>query len=405
MSAVNILISAGELSGDMHGAKVVTAMQATLQAQGALPANIYGIGGDQMAAAGVTLKHNFRSFGGVMGFEEVFKKLRQILSVKKEMVELLDSQRPDALLVIDFPDFNLRLAKAAFKRDIPVIYFIPPKVWAWRSSRIKQLKKYCKKLICILPFELPFYQRHAVNTATFVGHPFCDDRTFSDNDSNKKAKLFQDLGLNVANQTVVCLIGSRKSEVEKHLPIVTDTLRDLKKRFPQLQAIFCLAPTISGIALPEDFSAWAKITAQSAREVMQMGDVGIIKSGTSTLEAAFARLPSVCIYKGPPFAMLMVKLFVKVSSMGLPNLIVPGAMPELFQEKCTPEAIVGEVIKLLTPNSRESAKNILASVVQQCQFHGEAAPLAKDGYNPGASDEATAYGRAAQVILKNITKS
>jgi lipid-A-disaccharide synthase len=384
MNAPTIFISAGELSGDMHGGALVAAIKKQYP-----DAEFLGIGGDSMRTAGVHLIEHFAIFGGVMGFGAVFKKIRQIYSIFRSCVAILRRTKPAILIVIDFPDFNLRLAKACKRFGIPVLYFIPPKVWAWREGRVKTLRQYCASIASILPFEKDFYDRHNAKQVTFVGHPFCEEPQLSLLDNEKtdlKSKIFESLELDTRCPTLLVLAGSRKQEIEMHVPVILRALHILKKNIPSIQVIFSKAPTISSLTIPSDYSSWVKTSDVSSRVLMQICDVGIIKSGTSTLEAAFAGLPSLCIYMTSPTTAFIGKRLIGVNAISLPNLICKDTLTELVQETCTPENIASEVTSLFTKEAQVVVKNRYNEIKKTCSVQG--------------IGQETAYDRVASIADK-----
>jgi lipid-A-disaccharide synthase len=384
MSSPTIFISAGELSGDMHGGALVEAMKTLVPGT-----RFVGVGGDTMQRAGVELLSHLSNFGGVMGFSAVFKKLKEIYRIFRRCRVYLQQHRPQLLIVIDFPDFNLRLAKAAKKLDIPVLYFIPPKVWAWREGRVRDLKQACAHIATILPFEEAFYQKHQYEDVSFVGHPFCDTPSLHlslDAKQAAKESIFQELGFDPVAPTLLVLAGSRKQEIALHMPVVQGAVEQMKRLMPALQVIFSQAPTIPSLSIAPQHASWMQCSTISSRTLMQICDAGIIKSGTSTLEAAFAALPSLCIYKTTPGAAFVARHLVGVSSIALPNLICEGTIPELVQDNCTVETVAREALSLFDPAVREMMMHKFQQVQQACQ--------------PSQDGKGSAYERVASIANK-----
>lgn len=356
-----IAVSAGELSGDQHLAHVVRELKARIPT-----AQVRGMGGRYLRAQGVDTVIDSEKSGGLMGFIEVLAKLPTVLHSKKVMVALLKEWKPDLLVVIDYPDFNLRLAKAAKSLGIKVLYFIPPKVWVWRKSRTKLLQQYTDTVACIFPHERAFLQSNGVPQAYFVGHPFSGNEQFRSAPSLSRSDFFERIGLDPKNPTVLFLPGSRDMEVERHCSIVFEGLSRIKKEIPSLQCVVSQAPTISDetVARYIPVVSWVRVAKTPALDLMKVCDAGLIKSGTSTLEAAFVGLPFACIYKAPLIGSLIFRCITNIRTYSLPNLVVPGTIQELIQNRFTPEEIEKELPVLLSIQGGEKVKKRVQKVVE-----------------------------------------
>jgi len=342
------MIVAGEASGDLHGANLVRAMRdldSSLE--------FYGVGGPKMKAAGVRQIAAAADMA-VVGLTEVFSKLGMILGVMRRLKKSLLEERPALVILIDYPDFNMPLAKAAAKKGIKVFYYISPQVWAWRRGRIGQIKKYVAKMAVILPFEAEMYHQAGVN-AVFVGHPLLDvvKTDFTKPEALKKFNLRD------GSITIGILPGSRMSEVTKLLPEMLKTAVILKKELPAVQFVLPLADTldheyIAAALRPYQDKLHIKVIPNEIYDVLAVCDAAMVASGTATLETALIGIPMIIVYKMSPFSFLMGRLFVKVSHIGLANIIAGRTIvPELIQEEANPERMAKELLAILTNEERK----------------------------------------------------
>jgi len=356
-----IAISAGELSGDEHASHVVKAFSALHP-----DAEYKGMGGRNLRSAGVQTVVDSESSASVMGFLEVVFSLKQILASMQAMRKLLFSWKPDLLILIDYPDFNLRLAKYAKRLNIPVVYYSPPQLWAWRSGRAKLIKKVTDTLVVIFPFENDFYRSKGLTNSVYVGHPFAGSEKSSRYD---RESFLRGIGLSPDKPVVCILPGSRKSEIERHLQPVLAALEILKEKNPDIQSIIPLAPTLDTenlmINIPENINL--KLVKGNSVNALRSADAGLLKSGTSNLQAAYAGLPFTMFYKTGLLAELIVKSVVRVKEYSIVNVIRPGTVKEVLQKEATPETLASELEdllvnqkrrKLLTKNLAEVAESL-----------------------------------------------
>jgi lipid-A-disaccharide synthase len=341
-----IMIVAGEASGDLHGASLVQEM---LKTDPAL--NFYGIGGSKLEKMGVKLFANTSTMA-VMGLTEVVSKLGSILKIMGMMKKSLDEYRPDLVILIDYPDFNLRLAKAAKKKGIKVFYYISPQVWAWRKNRINQIKKFVDKMAVILPFEVDTYATKGF-TVNYVGHPLLDlvKPHYSKQDSRKKIRIAE-------NKTTIALLpGSRLSEVTKLLPEMLRAAEILAQKIPDVQFVLPLADTleeknISDISKSSPVKI--KVIAGLTYDVISSADLAIVASGTATLETALLGVPMIIIYKVSPLSYLVGRLIINVKNIGLVNIIANKTIvPELIQKDANGEQIATAALAILTNEGRK----------------------------------------------------
>lgn len=341
-ASYRVMIVAGEASGDLHGSYLVRAMKEINPSL-----SFYGIGGEKMREEGVRLLAESSDLA-VMGLIEVFSRLKFILGVLNRLKKSFETERPDLLILIDYPGFNLALAKAAKKKDIRVFYYISPKVWAWRKGRIKTIRRVVDRMALILPFEEDLYRQAGVR-ATFVGHPLLDEIAVT----GTAGEIRDDLGLDAEKRTVALLPGSRESEVRQLLPEMVRAAKILTDRFASsIQFVLPVAHTlvpelIQGIVGPSGIPV--RLVAGRTYETLSVSDAVIVASGTATLETALLVKPMVIVYKVSPLTFFLGKRVIRVKHVGLANIIAGRTVvPELIQQDFTAERVAHEVTRILT---------------------------------------------------------
>lgn len=340
MRGGRILIVAGEHSGDLHAASVVRELL-----RRAPHLTIEGIGGDLMRQAGVRL-HAHAGDLAVVGIVEVAARLPAIWRAYRSMIRCLRDRRPDLVILVDFPDFNLRLARRAFRLGIPVVYFISPQVWAWRAGRIRSIQKYVRRLLVIFPFEEGFYRERGIE-AVYVGCPLLDQLTSSP--SMEEARRC--LELEGEAPVLGLLPGSRVGELTRHLPILLRSIRHLIVERPGLRVIIAVAGGLP-LGLIESCLDQEAISARVVQgrtyEVMAASDLILVASGTATLEAAIIGTPMVIVYRLAFLSWLLGRALIRVPYVGMVNLVAGRrVVPELIQFHATPERIADEARQLL----------------------------------------------------------
>ncbi|MFB0506567.1 MAG: lipid-A-disaccharide synthase [Thermodesulfobacteriota bacterium] len=372
-----ILIVAGETSGDLLGAHLV---KAVLSMDPGL--RFYGVGGKHLRSMGTDVIFDSSELA-VVGIVEVFSRLHSNYRAFRWLKRSLERDKPALVVLVDFPELNLRLAKEAYKRKIPVFYYISPQVWAWRRGRVKKIAKLVHKLVVILPFEVPFYRQRGID-CEFVGHPLIDivKPHLSKEEAHEKFLLDKD------KRTIGLLPGSRKEEVQNLLPVLLKSAHLLLRDFPNLQFIIPLAPAIDRFEVEKsiaDFNVDIKVVGEHIYDVLNICDLVITASGTATLEAAIMRTPMIIVYKVSFLSYLVGRLLVKVKSIGLVNLIAEKRIvPELIQGQASPINIFNEASKML--------KNpLLLSMIR-----GELDNVKEQLGAPGTSQ------RAAQILYRVI---
>jgi lipid-A-disaccharide synthase len=350
------MIIAGETSGDMHGAKVVRAMRLKKR-----HLFFYGIGGPSLQAAGVRILAESSTLS-VVGITEIFSKAKHLFNTLNMTKNLLKSLRPDLLILIDFPDFNLNVAKAAKRLGIKVLYYISPQIWAWRSGRVKQIKKRVDHIAVILPFEALFYHKHQV-PVTFVGHPLADVSPSKRQTRNLNSQKHL---LKSSKRVIGILPGSRNREVSEHLPVMLASAQILAKRNPDLHFVISVAPSVNKkqvqAALSEsEGEAEFEISDSSIGTILSGCILVIAVSGTVTLDAAISGTPMVIIYKVSYLSYQVGRMLIKVPYIGLVNLIARKKLvPELIQNRVTAINIATEVgLMLNNPDALRRLRNDL----------------------------------------------
>lgn len=365
-----VMIIAGETSGDAHGAHVVSAMKKKD------PSLIfYGIGGEALREAGVNILMDAKELS-VVGITEVFAKLPKILDAISLIKNNLQRLSPELIVLIDFPDFNLHIASIAKKQGIPVLYYISPSIWAWRSGRIHKIKRLVDHMAVILPFEEQYYTRENI-PATFVGNPLLDSYTVIEKIAEDEKEAAPVIGL---------LPGSRTGEIERNLPYMLASASILQQRFKKIKFLLSVAPSISrewvaSFADPYKKTCHIEIVPGDILDIFAKSTMIIAVSGTVTLEAAIHGIPMVIVYRVSPVSYMLGRALIKVDHIGLVNIIAKErVVPELLQKEASPGNIartVGDILN--SPSEMSRIKEKLAFVTSEL---GE----------PGASEKTADIG-------------
>jgi len=370
-----VMIIAGEAPGDIHGARLVKAMQALRPGL-----EFFGIGGSVLRQAGVRITVD-NSQLAVVGISEALSKLRILLRALKVAKGDLKRIRPDLLIVIDFPDFNLRVATMASKLGIPVMYYIGPQIWAWRAGRVKKIKKVIDHMVVIFPFEAAFYERRHV-PVTFVGHPLLDGMTSMMSGEAKERRR----GTGVL---IGLLPGSRNEEVRRLLPTMVEVADVLSEHMPGIRFAIPVASSVDRAlvkTIAEGRATRFLILSDRLGDILDEATLVITASGTVTLEAAIAGAPMIIVYKVSHFSYWLAKRLVRVEHIGLANLVAgKRVVPELIQHQASTDKIAHEALQLLRDENR------LAEIRRQL------GRVARRLGAPGASQ------RAAQVAINLLS--
>ena len=369
-----ILISAGEASGDIHAAAVTAALKRIDSTT-----EVFGMGGDELRAAGGEVLFDIKDHG-VMGFVEVLKKLPDLFKLRREFARVMDERKPDCLVVVDYPGFNMKLAKLAHDKGIPVVSYIAPSAWAWNKGRAKNVAKIVDKVACIFPFEYDVY-KEAGAPVEFVGHPLVDIV----HPTMERAEAEAWLGKEPGRPLVLLMPGSRLMEIERMLDVILEGAKLLQKQMPQVQFAMPRAGTIPLEMLQSKIQTSGlevKITEGHNYDLFSVADLALATSGTVTLEAATCGLPSVILYRTSAITAFIARRVINIPNIGLPNIVAGRQiLPELLQEELTPAKLAATAVELLAPERRPQLEANLAYMKERL---GE----------PGA------VNRVAQLILR-----
>lgn len=399
MAGLNLFFIAGEASGDARAAAVLKAIR-----ERAPEVEAVGLGGPRLAAAGMRLLRDMTVDMAIVGLVEVFRKFPQILAVRRLARRALRETRPDALVLVDYPGFNLGLmAPYAHQLGIPVVYYIVPQFWAWHRSRVHRLRRFCRTVIPIFPFEEALLREAGVD-ARFVGNPLLDDLRAD----LPRETVCPRFGLDPARPVVGLLPGSRRREVAKHLPpmlqaarqiLDTHAFRDgdtpssppLTGARPPVQWVVVRAATIPRESLDEqlrdagfpvtvlDPPGEGGVSTEAFFSLRAAFDFAWVKSGTSTLETALLGTPFVVVYKVSPLTAFIGRRVMRVPFMGMPNLVAGEAVvPELIQENLTVDGLVRHALRILDhPAEAAATREKLRAVRERFGLPGSAARAAE----------------------------
>jgi lipid-A-disaccharide synthase len=345
-----VLLVAGEASGDVHGADFVRRLRARMGS-----VRVEGMGGAALRAAGLEPLVDDVADTAMVGVFEGWGGLRKLWRAYRTLARSLRTEPPDLCVLIDFPEFNLRLARVARQAGVPVLYYIGPQVWAWRRGRVRTIARRVDKLALVLPFEPAFYAGRGV-AAEFVGHPLLDRVP----QATDRAHALAAAGLDPARPTLVLLPGSRRAEIGNMLPAFLDAAARLSARDPGLQVALLRAHTIPAEQLAPHLALApvpVQVVADDLYDLIAAADVALVKSGTATLECALLGCPMVIAYRLSPVTAALGRLLVRgVDHIGLPNIVAGrGVVPELIQGEVTGERLADEAWPLLADPARRAA--------------------------------------------------
>jgi len=356
MPPIPLLLSAGEASGDMYAAELATALQARLDVR------IFGMGGPHMQSAGVEIITNYEEVA-VVGITEIVKHLPSLLKAMERIVEEAEKRRPAAAILTDFPGFHLRLARKLKPKGIRNVYYICPQFWAWRPWRVSLIRRRFEKALCIFPFEKEFFSKAGVPTE-FIGHPLVGNVEATKN----RRQFCESHVLSSSSPLVAVLPGSRRAELEHHLPVLQEACARIHAKVP--------AQFVVAAAHPKDVPFLKAGWPHSVKPIVIEGetynalaaaDASIVSSGTATVEAALLDAPMVVVYRVSPLTATLAKPLVRTPYFAMVNLIAEKkVVPELVQDDFTPDRVAADILRLLQePNARSSMRAGLAEVRQR----------------------------------------
>jgi len=369
-----ILISCGEASGDLYAAELVEALRSRVPSIEA-----FGLGGERARAAGVDSLVRLEEIS-VIGLFEVIRKLPALFGAMRKLCDAAVERRPDVAVLIDFSGFHLRLAKRLRALRIPVVYYVSPQVWAWRRGRVRTIRKRVDRMLVILPFEKELYEKEKV-PVRYVGHPLVDlVKATADRES-----FCRRLGLDAKRPVITLLPGSRRREVEIHVPVLATAVEELSRRRPELQFVMSRASSVP----VEDMNdllggsvALVHILNGSVYDGLAHAEAAVVASGTATVEAALLAAPMVVIYRIGWPSYVVGRPFVRVPFYSMVNLVSGrGLVSELIQDGFTASNVVAEVLRLLDPETALEMRRGLGEVKERLGGGG-------------------ASGRAAEAVLE-----
>ena len=384
MSCEKVLVVAGEASGDQHAADFIRSLK-TLRPG----ISVYAVGGERLHQAGAEIIVRSSELS-VVGIFEVINHLGPILRAYRKVTQWLRNCRPNLLVLVDFPEFNLLLAKRAKALGIPVFYYISPQIWAWRQGRVKKIKRLVDKMAVILPFEKAFYKQQGIEVE-FVGHPLLD----SVRSSLTRQEFIEKFGLPAAGKMVCLLPGSRSGEIRRHIDLFMDTASVTAGKLPGISFCLPLAPGLQKKAVELIKKGTASLRAgcgpnihlirNAAHDAMAASDLVIAASGTVTLEAAILKIPMIVTYRISPLTYHLGRRLVKVKWVSLVNLIAGREIvPEILQDEAGPENLSKQAVTLL--EDREARRRMINGLEEAVSLLGK----------PGAA------GRAASIAASML---
>ncbi|MDE3057955.1 MAG: lipid-A-disaccharide synthase [Bacteroidota bacterium] len=365
-----VMMIAGETSGDVHGAGVVRELK---RRQSSI--EIFGIGGDKMQQEGMVLTYHVRELS-FMGFWEVVKHLPLIRSVERTMEQLLKLKKPDVVVLIDYPGFNLRFAQIIKRYGIKIAYYISPQVWAWQRGRIKKMKDVVDKMLVVFPFEVGFYDKGNI-PVEFVGHPLLEEM----NVEWTREQFCKRYALDPSKKMLALIPGSRKQEIVNIFSVMARAAEELSRKLSgRLEVVVAVAPHLS-LEIYRDYvpeGSEVHFVEGATHEVMKFSDAAIVTSGTATLETACFGTPMVVVYRTSWLTYLIGRLVVRIKNISLVNIVAAKTVvPELIQHRITVPRIVTLISKLLDDeNTRAAMRTELLAVREKLGAVGASARVA-----------------------------
>ena len=363
-------IIAGEASGDLYGSNLVKELRLKDS-----KADIRAWGGDLMKKQGVDLVKHYKDHN-YMGFLEVIRNLGTILKNISFCKQDIKAFSPDALILIDFPGFNMRIAKYFYQYSFPVLYYIAPQVWAWKENRVEAIKKYVDKLYVILPFEKEFLKKHGVES-NYMGHPLLEHiLNFKDKESVSKSKFVEEHGLEVEKPIISLLPGSRKQEIEKKLPVMLHAVSSYSKDF---NIVIAGMENFKNLYREITSNSNAKVIYKDTYNLLNNSNIALVTSGTATLETAFFNVPQIVCYKTSWLSYIIAKSLVKIKYISLVNLIMDDeVVKELIQNDLSYFKLTKELNSLNNALALNKMKDAYQLLITKCQGENVSKNIALD---------------------------
>ena len=351
-----VLMIAGEASGDLHGSAVVRALKVLSPS-----VDVAGVGGDRMRREGMELVRDIADLG-FMGFVEVLRNLGTIRDLKRMLIGELERRRPDVVVLIDYPGFNLRFAREAKSRGIPVLYYISPQVWAWHRGRVKKMRSLVDRMKVVFPFEVEIYRKEGIDVE-FVGHPLAEHI----GTSCTRAEFFRRNGLDPSKKLLGLFPGSRRQEIERILPVISRAA-DLLCTGRELQVAIGVAPNLGKEFVGRFTGAGSRavMVEDGTYDLMAYADAAIVTSGTATLEAGWFGTPMAVVYRTSPLTYCIGRLLVDIRSIGLVNIVAgKSIVPEFIQGAMTAGKLSEAVGRFLDDESLAASVRRELSVIRE----------------------------------------
>jgi lipid-A-disaccharide synthase len=351
------MLSCGETSGDLYAGALVEALRAHDPA-----IEVFGLGGDCFRAAGGRLVGDFHGLA-VTGLVEALRVLPDSFAMYRKLVEAAGREKPDVLVLIDYPDFNFRLMSAVRRLGVPIVYYVSPQLWAWRPGRMHTMKTMVDRVLPIFPFEQVLYEREGVDVQ-FVGHPLIDLARAQ----TPREEFLRSIDLDPSKPVIALLPGSRPNELHRLVPILAAAVPRIASRLPGTQFVIARAPHLpdSYFAPFDGGGSPLRVVADQTDNVLAAADAVVTASGTATVQAALHGKPMVVVYKLSPLTYKLGKPLVRVSNYSMVNLVAgERVVEELIQDECTPDAVARETIELLTNADRADDMKEQLAIVRQ----------------------------------------
>jgi lipid-A-disaccharide synthase len=365
---MRVMMIAGEASGDVYGAGVIRELKRRDPS-----CEVFGVGGDRMQSAGAELVYHVRELA-VMGFWEVLRHLPLLRSVNRTLTALLIAKKPEVIVLIDYPGFNLRFAAVAKAQGVKVVYYISPQVWAWNPGRVRKMRGIVDTMLVVLPFEEEIYRNKGIDVK-FVGHPLLEVLE----EPIDRAGFCTRYGFDPNGKILGLFPGSRKQELERIFPAMLGAARTLHRK-TGVQVAIGVAPVLDldyvRSFLRDDFPV--SLLVHATHDLMKNSDVAIVTSGTATLEVGYYRTPMVIVYRTSMLSYLIGRMVVRIKNIGLVNIVAgEQIVPELIQDAVKPDRIVSETLRLLTGDKlREEISGRLAVVRERLGTPGASSRVA-----------------------------
>lgn len=360
------MVSAGEASGDSHASHALEALS-----DSGISVSSFGMGAGALQSSGTELIVDCRDLA-VIGIVDVLLNYHKFLKRLKLLRQNLEQRKPDLLLLVDYPDFNLKLAETAKTLGIPVLFYVSPQVWAWRAGRVPRIGSLVSHMAVLFPFEVDIYQRANI-PVTYVGNPVVHDAV----SDFTRDEACNHIGLDNSKKVIALLPGSRRGEIQRHLPSMVETIKRVEEKLPETQFVLPVAPTLDLAYIKQmlgnDAPASLHVSEKDSRDIMRAADVAFVASGTATLETALIGTPMVVMYIVNPINYAIMKRLIRIPDISLVNIVAQKRIvPEYLQHQAVPADMAADLLSLLQDEERRHKMLADISVVKQKMGDGGA---------------------------------